>query len=553
MESEAVAPPTEDPRTRMEGRATLAKQFLELPIAVKSVWQGYPVVTSALQQLEQGWFLEAGLLADAVYTDDRVAACLHTRTNAVFGLPMEFKYQGEGEDQEVEDDPITALKKEIAKVIKKNFTRMLPLTAVREVFRWGLLLNLGVGENIWAWKDDLFVPTMKTWNPQTCYWRWDTRSFWLIHQDGQLELHPGDGRWVTYSPAGHNHGWLYGAIRQLGKLWLDRVFTYRDWARAEEKFALGILKAFIPADALPEDKRQFQAEVTDMPPEATVLCNVLAPDGRKFDLEMVDTQQVGTGYEIFVQRAKDLNTNIAILILGQNLSTETGSSGKSGGSASGSRAWRLQDSVRKDYLKADVATLTEMIKFQSLEPFVFMNYAWRAQELGIDWHELVPNVTWQVEPAEDKVQTANSVAQVAKALADFAQASAPVDTRALLEKVDIPVLSKDVMADQPPPAGMPERPFAEQLSLKAGGKAGIKYTAKIAEETKAKATRLLSKYRKQVMAIARGPGTLSERQAKLAALFRMQDPRDLRELMKQAMLQAHLAGKVASKIDATDR
>jgi hypothetical protein len=78
---------------------------------------------------------------------------------------------------------------------------MLPSSALKEMFRWGLFVNAGVAELVWSWDDnDEFYPTLKTWNSQFLYWRWDTRSYWIIHEGGQTEVYPGDGRWVLFAP-----------------------------------------------------------------------------------------------------------------------------------------------------------------------------------------------------------------------------------------------------------------------------------------------------------------------------------------------------------------
>jgi hypothetical protein len=479
-------PPEDDPlfqlvQERMVDGDRLRDQYMELPIAVQLEWPGYPVINAALAQLSYGWYMEASLLSDAVWTDDQVATCLNTRTNAIFSRPVEFLAQGEGVAQiSAEEGPVESAKQAVKRAVKALWNDMLPLSAIREIFRWGVLTNLGVGELVWAGHgmpsavgdylaeklpgvsvpQSLLMPTIKSWNTQFCYWRWDTRSNWLIHQAGQIELHPGNGRWVTYSPQGHNHGFLYGAIRQLGALWLDRKFTYRDWARAEEKLAIGIIKATEPADADPSDKATFEAIVRNLPPEATLILPQL-DDKRKFDVEMMKNDQVGSGWELFVKRGDKLDVNIAKLLLGQNLSTESGGSHAGGtAGAAGSRASNLQDSVRKDYMFADSQSVGDMLKHQVIKPFVYQNFRWLADAVGCNWEDLVPDATYQVEPKQDKMVTAQAAQAIAAALADFAVAGAPIDARALLEQTELPVIDKDEMAEMPHASG-PERPYAE--------------------------------------------------------------------------------------------
>lgn len=480
-------PPPDDPlfllvQERMVEMDRLRDQYMELPIAVQLQWAGYPVVNAALAQLAYGWYMEASLLSDAVWTDDQVATCLNTRTNALFSRPVEFLAQGEGVSKvQTEEGPVEAAKQAVKRCVKALWNDILPLSAVRELFRWGVLTNLGVSELVWAdhgmpaavgdylaeklpgvtVPKSLIMPTLKSWNTQFCYWRWDTRSNWLIHQGGQVELHPGNGRWVTYSPQGHNHGFLYGAIRQLGALWLDRKYTYRDWARAEEKLAIGVVKAFEPADADPSDKATFEGIVKNLPPEATVVLPVL-DDERKFDLEMMENAQVGTGWELFVKRGDKLDVNIAKLLLGQNLSTEAGGQ-HAGGSAgaAGTRASNIQDSVRKDYMFADSQSVGDMLKHQVLKPFVYQNFRWLADLVGCAWEDLVPEATYQVEPKQDKMVTAQAANLISQAAKNFFDAGSPIDIRALLEQTELPVLDKDDPTWNSPHAGGPERPYGE--------------------------------------------------------------------------------------------
>jgi hypothetical protein len=618
-------PPDNDPlfllaQERMVEADRLRDQFMELPIAVQLEWAGYPIVNAALAQLSYGWYMEASLLSDAVWTDDQVATCLNTRTNALFSKPIEFLAQGEGTSKvDAEQGPVEAARQVVKRAVKALWNDILPLSAIREIFRWGVLTNLGIGELVWAQHGmpsavgeymaeklpgvtappTLLLPTIKSWNSQFAYWRWDTRSNWLIHQAGQVELHPGNGRWVTYAPQGHNHGFLYGAIRQLGALWLDRKFTYRDWARAEEKLAIGIIKATEPADADPSDKAIFENLVRNLPPEATVILPQL-DDKRKFDLEMMENQQVGSGWELFVKRGDKLDVNIAKLLLGQNLSTEAGGQHAQGSQgAAGTRASHIQDSVRKDYMFADSQSIGDTLKHQVLKPFVYQNFRWLADAVGCPWEDLVPDATYQVEPTQDKMQTAQAAAAIAGALKDFADAGSPIDARALLEQTEMPVLDKDEIVGDPPHAGGPTRPYADLVpgagpdagdfdrgwdaaepeedvdsdllhmplsdvirlaahrrtpkGTKRGGREGQSYMDRLTSEGRLRIAKLVASHRADVLKIATGPGSYEARKAALAKRFRIASTAELGELMRHLTLASNLAGRAASKLDAKGR
>jgi phage gp29-like protein len=547
------------------------KTFLELPISVQHSWESYGVVDDALVQLEQGQFQAAALLADAVWTDDRVIACLSTRINAVFGLPMTFKYQGqegketaganadEKADEEQESPEVTALKQKIAQLAAKYWERMVPDAAAKELLRWGILLNAGVGENAWSWEGDLLLPTLKTWNPQFIYWRWDTRSYWLIHQDGVTELAPGDGRWSLFAPTGHNHGWLYGLIRALGKLWLDRVFNNRDWSRAGEKYSLGIIKGKVPADGAKEDKTRFEQGLRRVSSESTILLPQTKDGG--FDVEMMETD-TAVNWQSFKERQQQIDINIAVLILGQNLTTEV-----SGGMGS-KAAVGGHDQVRIDYLKSDAKTFTAVVKAQVLGPWVRYNWEDEAERLGVPWQDLVPDVAFLVPEEDDEAADADVVSKVADAVPNLTGAGA--DVKKLLEKHDIPVLEggapelepkqSDDANQRPREArddGSSRQPLeGEQLSrrptpkLKAGAKKGQVLVDELADKARTAAKEALAKKKLQLLQVVAKGGTYQEIRDGVLKLYQgWKTDKELREIVEGAVTASELIGRVSSHVD----
>lgn len=432
-------------------------RFLELPISVQHSWDSYPLVDAVLADLEvTGNYYQVAQLADAIYTDDRVLACLSTRVNSIFSMPMEFKFQGQDDGDGSEDDPVVALKQTIRDLAEKSFEQMLPSAALRELTRPGVLLNAGFGELEWTWSDgndDLWTPTLKSWHTQFLWWNPATRTYRVNTVDGSFELHPGDGRWVLFSPLGHNHAWLMGLIRCLGKLWLDRLFAFRDWSRNSEKFALGLMKAFAPADANDDDKARFMKAMTNPGSETTVLLPT-TEKGNKFDLEMLKTDTGSSGYETFKERIRQLDESIAVTLLGQNLTTTVDH---------GSRAAaQIHENVRRDYLKADVEVLSSMLKTQVYSPWVQYNWSDLANELGINWRELVPNITWIVDPPEDKKDAGAAAYSVAQCIPLFAGTNVDVD--AFCEQQGLPMLEQRTAPTTPPPGGNAiERPYENPL------------------------------------------------------------------------------------------
>lgn len=624
------------------------KQFLELPITVQHAYDAYPLVDSALADLEQGQFSSASMLTDAVYTDDRVAGIINTRLNAVDALDMDFKWQGQDEqeakekaeqeakvpqsvavpsiggkpvpagapppppppaptqkpaqaradrrdvyaaaldvqtngddDERANEDDIIALKQTILKCAEDHWEQMFPGSALKETRRWGLFVNAGVGELVWSVdpNDGNFYPTLKTWNSQFLYWRWDTRSYWLIHQGGQTEVFPGDGRWVLFAPTGHNHGWLYGLIRALAPLWIDRRFAWKDWARASEKWSVGIVKAKIPAGASPESVARFEGATTNMPSEGTVYLPQLDDGKGGFDLETLKSDGM-TGWENFSKRIETIDTSMAVCVLGQNLTTEI--------KGQGSRAAaQVHENIRADVLKADCEIEDNMVESQILGPWVRYNWSDEASRLGVDWRELVPEIRHVVDPPANKVEDSTALYTVAQAAQLFSQMP-DVDVRAVLDQQGVPLREKELIEQQmlPVDPSVNERPRApggnegDTLTPNARGAdapgvtqplevasrtvhlalpipKGLKKNARkgqviadqIADEGKQRGKAKVADRKAQLLHICKTVDSYDDMRRQVKELYHDATPIQLRDIIERALITAELVGRMATHGD----
>lgn len=571
------------------------QRFTELPITVQHVWDSYPAVDNALAALEQGQFQDAATLADAIYTDDRVIGCLSTRINGLFGLPLEFKWPGQDEahgsvkpsaapsgqevptqhvtkDEDKDPPEVQELKEKIVRLAERNWEKMLPGAAARDQMRWGIMLNAGIGELVWDWgHDNLLWPTMRTWNSQFIYWRWDTRSYWLIHQDGQTELTPGDGRWVLFSPTGHNHGWLYGLIRALGKLWLDRVFAFRDWSRASEKYSLGVIKAKVPISANKDDKGRFASAMTNLSNEPTIILPQGADGESSFDVEMMQTDSA-VNWQSFKERVHQLDVSIAVCLLGQNLSTEV----EKGGSRA---AAQVHDNVRGDFLKADDEIWSTMIRTQMLTPWVQYNWGDEIAAMGREVLEFVPVVKHKVDPPEDLQKKATAILQISQAVQGLAGTEA--DIHALLDEHGIPVTDeRNAPSDVPPGGDVNERPSdspkdqyspggtrtapadvgadGDKLSvtagrryslMKPGQRKGRLLVDELVDGAKLAGAKALEARRAALLHIVQTSQDFAEMKARIKQLYWEAGPSELRGIVEKAVAASQLLGHVSASVD----
>jgi phage gp29-like protein len=283
-----------------------------------------------------------------------------------------------------------------------------------------LYTGLGVGELIWDRGEDYWQPRLKVWHSQFIYWRWDTRSYWIITEKEPVELTPGDGHWVLFAPFGMHYAHLHGLVRPLMQPWQIRQDAYRDWARYSEVHGLPLVKAKIPANANAQDKREFVSDISGRGNEAVIALPQRDGAGQaSFDIDLMEAKaESHKAFDLLIARTE---TSMAVTVLGQNLSTEV-----KGGSFA---AAKVHDSVRHDLLDADAKALERCIRAQVLRP-------WAEYNFGDAALAPIPKIT--TEPVTDRGTTAKAFSDLATSLYSFAQAGAPVDQRAVLEEFGIP-------------------------------------------------------------------------------------------------------------------
>jgi len=251
----------------------------DLPILGSTIFDEVGSVRAALTSLELGQFWQAAQLVDAFGADDRIHGVEQTRVDALFGLPLETEIRST--DAKAED---------YATRVRAEWPTWFADAEIKKFLKWGLELRVAVGELLWdTASPGAWTPRFKTWDPRFLYWRWDTRTFWMITMDGPIEITPGDGHWVLYCPDGYARGWMGGHVRSLALMYLVRRWALRDWARFSEVHGLPIKKATVPAGLPPEDKEAFLADLETLGSEGLVRLAV-DENGKGFDLALMEAQ-----------------------------------------------------------------------------------------------------------------------------------------------------------------------------------------------------------------------------------------------------------------------
>ena len=399
------------------------KSYRELPVTVFDCWETVDLVRAALLQHELGYFRASAYMVDAMGRDARIAGVLSTRVNGLLALPLDF----------VPDQPKKLKFRKAAERVQQLFSSMASEADLAQLQRWGVMMGIGVAEKVWTTTADGWVPRLKVWHPSFLTWRPDTQSFWLTTMDGQVEI-PEDGgdNWVVYCPYGYKRGWMDGRVRALGIPWLMRGWALRDWARFTELYGMGLMKAFVPSGAEDDDKDRFVSSLANRNSEPVVECafDPNSDHDSGYDVEMLQISN-GTAWDAIPGLVERAESDIAIAVLGQNLTTEV----KQGSRA----AAQVHQGVKQEIIQSDGVTLGRCLQQQLLRP-------WAAFNIGDP--DLAPLPSWATTPPEDKASKATALKDTGAALVSMKAAGAPVDVRALLDSMGVPLLTLEQEAAQ---------------------------------------------------------------------------------------------------------
>ena len=379
----------------------------------------------AYRNAQAGNLQTAADLCDALRSDARIRSCLNTRANALLGCPLEFEGAGDGRKR--------------TGVIKAlddggEFWEMVPEAEATQVLTWGWLLNMGPGELVWRREDGVWKQRLVPKHPRNLRFDYVTRGWKLMVDSGkEIDFTPGDGHWVLFQPFGANNPWTHGLWWALTLLYLAKAYADFDWGRRNEARGRAALVGTTPDGAVDTDRDEFARQIASLRTQL----GIALPSG--YDLKAVDFG--GDDHETFSTRIDKADASIAILLLGQNLSTEV-----KGGSFAAAKS---HESVRQDYLERDAEGFATWCRAEVLRP-------WANVRFGD--HENAPWPVWDTEPPEDLVQAADTTKKASEALALLLAKGVQVDVTAYCERFNIPLLETKTPvvalapADEPGPA-----------------------------------------------------------------------------------------------------
>lgn len=343
---------------------------------------------NALLSHERGQFQSSSKMATAMGRDDRVTAVIETRVMGLLSLPFSMI------PGDVPRGKVRARK--IAEEIEAHWETIVPAGDLSAAMWWFILLGVAPVQIIWATIDGLWVPTIRAWDPQFMYWDESIDGYRINTKDGVMDVTPENG-WLLLVQG--ERGWMRGAVRSITVAWLSRQFATRDWNRYNERHGMPLLKLKVPARATEDEKADFFRNMSQIGSSATAsLPQGIEGAENSFDIELLEAKD--RSWESFEGLEDRANTNIAVRILGQNLTTEV----SSGALAS----TKIHDNIRLDRLQADAKLISSNIRDSLLKLMVRFN--WGVDEI------FTPTPHWDTEPPADLVAKGEAITKLGEGI-----------------------------------------------------------------------------------------------------------------------------------------
>lgn len=388
----------------------------ELPIHYAAEISAVEQVKRALLKLERhGDFREVATLVDAMGRDDRISGCLRTLVSGIMGLPFTM--------EPADGDGATQKQLRIAAAAAVDFEGAINIEARKDVLRWGLMLGVGLAQLApWDRRGKRWKPVAKVWHPMWIRWDWNYRCYFVQTEDGEVPVDPHSGQWWLYTPYGYERGWMQGLVRCLAIPFLCRVWGTRDYARYSEVHGLPTRVGYVPQSVTPEEKSQFAHDLADLASETVLLMPTIpgAGEAERYDVKMLEA--VARSEQLFDSFLGRQDTNIAVAVLGQNLTTEV-----SGGSFA---ATEVHKHIRGDIIRDVAASMNRSLREFGTAPWTDVNFGDR---------ELAPRPFYDATPPEDRAKEATTLVQVGTAIKSMTDAGVPIDAVGLARRFNVPL------------------------------------------------------------------------------------------------------------------
>ena len=369
----------------------------------------------ALDAFDQGNFHDAAVMMDAMIGEGRVFSTLDSRVKATLGGKRIV------EKSTAPNAESALISRAIAKNVSSWYFDAVPHGTHETILKNLIMLGFCLCESSYARRDDTLAvyPTLTVHNARNVRYELSSNRWFLrTIEHGEIEVQPGDGRWVLFTIGGDSRPWLNGAIRSLAFPWLLLRQTVVDWGRRTEFEATGIRKAIVPTDYNVDRVNKFLKQLKNLGSDSVVAI----PQG--YDLQII-AADLGAA-DSFARLADRCDTTITLVLLGQNLTTQI-----EGGSYAASATHAR---VQLERVQADVQTLSFCLKKQLIEKWIEYNFD------GLH-RDYAPTISFDTAPPEDAQKKAQGLLTLSQALPVLAAHGA--DVQAILEAFGVPLVDGD--------------------------------------------------------------------------------------------------------------
>lgn len=209
-------------------------------------------VRAALDAHDAGDFALSSVLADQFLRDPIIAGDVENRCRALGSRSaLPFKVEAGGGDGRSRE--------KARKRCEELWWETCRETTLFSVQKDAILIGASVGLVWWdrsssEWRPRLrHLPSHGLAHNSEEGWTYTSRNG-MRH-----EVTPGDGTWFLHLPYGER-SWMFGAVRRLGEIWLQRLYAHRDMARFSERHGMPVLAIYEPDDGRDDVEGEQGAE-----------------------------------------------------------------------------------------------------------------------------------------------------------------------------------------------------------------------------------------------------------------------------------------------------
>jgi len=327
-------------------------------------------IRAAEAAADVGNFRLAADLFDVILADERVKSAFQSRCFALGGYPIKTEPYSEGEAFE-----------KAAEELERDFWVSAPEEQRNHFLTWGL--GLGVCSGVLRWKNggkvhnNRYIPQLEGWHPQHLSYD-SSRDVWrqTISSGATVDITPGDGAWLLFTPFGKLRAGTNGLWRGLARWVLFKSYAILDWARHGEKAATWV--AFSETTTVdPKLRKDLGNSIYTAAKNAVVVL----PPGLKLDL----LEATANTRDIYLAQVNAADAAIDIAVRGANLTASVTTGG-------GRAAAEVHERGESKVVRADSQSFSSFYRQQVSVPAASINYG---------DGDLAAWLEWEVDEAED--------------------------------------------------------------------------------------------------------------------------------------------------------